>query len=76
MTMDSLTVEQAAPVGNEADRGRIIVVEDDSDFRDSVVETLTLYGYEATGAKSALDFYHKVAQKPYALVILDLGLPD
>ncbi|RXK84323.1 response regulator transcription factor [Chlorobaculum sp. 24CR] len=76
MTTDSLTVEQAAPVSNETDRGRIIVVEDDSDFRDSVVETLTLYGYEATGAKSALDFYHKVAQKPYALVILDLGLPD
>jgi DNA-binding response OmpR family regulator len=76
MTMDSLTVEQAAPVGNEAEKGRIIVVEDDSDFRDSIVETLSLYGYEATGAKSALDFYHKVSQKPYALVILDLGLPD
>lgn len=76
MTTDSLTVEQAAPVSNDADRGRIIVVEDDSDFRDSIVETLSLYGYEATGAKSALDFYQKVALKPYALVILDLGLPD
>ncbi len=76
MNTDSVTVEQAAPVSNETERGRIIVVEDDRDFRDSVVETLTLYGYEVTGAKSALDFYQKVAQKPYALVILDLGLPD
>lgn len=76
MSTDTVTVEQEARVNNEAEKGRIIVVEDDSDFRDSIVETLSLYGYEATGAKSALDFYHKVAQKPYALVILDLGLPD
>lgn len=76
MTTDSVNVEQATQVNNDTEKGRIIVVEDDSDFRDSIVETLSLYGYEATGAKSALDFYHKVAQKPYALVILDLGLPD
>jgi DNA-binding response OmpR family regulator len=76
MNEDSLTVEHKAPAANENDRGRIIVVEDDSDFRETIVETLTLYGYEATGAKSALDFYQKVAQKSYALVILDLGLPD
>jgi DNA-binding response OmpR family regulator len=76
MNKDSLTVDREAPAAKETDQGRIIVVEDDSDFRDTIVETLTLYGYEATGAKSALDFYQKVAQKSYALVILDLGLPD
>jgi len=76
MSTDPVNIEQVAPIKHEAESGRIIVVEDDSDFRDSIVETLTIYGYEATGAKSALDFYHKVAQKSYALVILDLGLPD
>jgi DNA-binding response OmpR family regulator len=76
MTTEAITVEHEAPAAHETERGKIIVVEDDSDFRDSIVETLTLYGYEAVGAKSALDFYQKVAQKTYALVILDLGLPD
>lgn len=76
MTALSPDIEQETPASHKAEKGRIMVVEDDNDFRDSIVETLALYGYEATGAKSALDFYHKVAQKPYALVILDLGLPD
>lgn len=61
---------------DESAQGRIIVVEDDSDFRESLVETLSLYGYEVIGAKSALDFYQKVALKPCSLAILDLGLPD
>ncbi|NTW54125.1 MAG: response regulator transcription factor [Chlorobaculum sp.] len=76
MTSEPTIAEHEAPVTNDVEKGRIIVVEDDSDFRDSIVETLALYGFEAIGAKSALDFYHKVAQKSYALVILDLGLPD
>lgn len=76
MDTDQEILEQTPQISNRADQGRIIVVEDDTDFRDSIVETLSLYGYETTGAKSALDFYHKVAQKAYALAILDLGLPD
>jgi DNA-binding response OmpR family regulator len=76
MTTDPVNIGQVSPVNQETEKGRIIVVEDDSDFRDSIVETLSLYGYEATGAKSALDFYYKVSLKTYALVILDLGLPD
>jgi DNA-binding response OmpR family regulator len=76
MNTDSVIVEQEHPAKQDSEQRRIIVVEDDSDFRESIVETLSLYGYEVIGAKSALDFYHKVAQKSYALVILDLGLPD
>ncbi|NTU54230.1 MAG: response regulator transcription factor [Chlorobiaceae bacterium] len=76
MATDQEILDEVMQISNRTDLGRIIVVEDDSDFRDSIVETLVLYGYEAIGAKSALDFYHKVAQKPYALAILDLGLPD
>ncbi|WP_162010064.1 response regulator transcription factor [Pelodictyon luteolum] len=55
---------------------RIIVVEDDLDFRESLIETLSLCGYEVVGARSALEFYQKVAETPCELVILDLGLPD
>ena len=76
MNTDSAALDHEVFVGEGAAQGRIIVVEDDSDFRESLVETLTMSGYEVIGAKSALDFYQKAAQKSYALAILDLGLPD
>lgn len=76
MIANSGIVEQTEPVSEGVGKGRIIVVEDDRDFRESLIETLSLCGYEVVGAKSAFDFYQKAAQKPYALVILDLGLPD
>jgi DNA-binding response OmpR family regulator len=76
MNTDSVAVDRAELVGDGAGQGRIIVVEDDSDFRESLIETLSLCGYEVIGARSAFDFYQKVAQKSYAVVILDLGLPD
>ncbi|ANT65583.1 MULTISPECIES: response regulator transcription factor [Prosthecochloris] len=57
-------------------KNSIIIVEDDRDFRESIVETLSLHGYDVTGAESALDFYRKIAEKSFQLVILDLGLPD
>ncbi len=58
------------------DSKRIIIVEDDRDFRESMVESLVLAGFDVTGVESALEFYHKIALHKYLLVILDLGLPD
>lgn len=55
---------------------RIIVVEDDRDFRESLVEYLGLSGFDVTGAESALEFYQCISRQKYLLAILDIGLPD
>lgn len=55
---------------------RIILVEDDQDLRESLLEYLQLTGYQVDGAGSALEFYHHLARHPYAVAILDIGLPD
>ncbi|MBN1279692.1 MAG: response regulator transcription factor [Chlorobium sp.] len=59
-----------------AQNKRIIIVEDDRDFRESIMEYLALAGFEVTGVASALDFYQKIARERYLLVILDISLPD
>ena len=55
---------------------QIIIVEDDRDFRESIMEYLVLAGFDVTGAASALEFYQKIAQERFLLVILDIALPD
>ncbi|MCF8383134.1 MAG: response regulator transcription factor [Chlorobium sp.] len=55
---------------------QIIIVEDDRDFRESIMEYLVLAGFDVTGAASALEFYQKIAQDRFLLVILDIALPD
>jgi DNA-binding response OmpR family regulator len=55
---------------------QIIIVEDDRDFRESIMEYLVLAGFDVTGTASALEFYQKIAQDRFLLVILDIGLPD
>ncbi len=55
---------------------RIIIVEDDRDFRESLVESLALAGFDVTGVETALEFYQHIAMRSYILAILDLGLPD
>ncbi len=59
-----------------AESKRVIVVEDDLDFRDSIVQYLVLAGFDVTGVASALEFYQCIAREHYSLVILDIGLPD
>jgi DNA-binding response OmpR family regulator len=59
-----------------AESKRIIVVEDDRDFRESMVEYLVLAGFDVTGVASALEFYQRISQQQYLMVILDIGLPD
>ncbi len=54
----------------------IIIVEDDKPLLNSVVKYLTLDGYQVTGVSSAHEFYQQIFTKPYAVAILDVGLPD
>ncbi|NTV01353.1 MAG: response regulator transcription factor [Chlorobiaceae bacterium] len=55
---------------------RVIIVEDDQPLRNSVVKYLTLEGYEVTGVSSAHEFYQCMFAEPYAVAVLDVGLPD
>lgn len=59
-----------------ADHHKIIVVEDDRDFRESMVEYLSLAGIDVTGVSSALEFYNSMSKESYQIAVLDIGLPD
>ncbi len=56
--------------------GRIIVVEDDGEFRQILVRNLEVSGYVVKGVATALDFYMEIGKVEYDLAILDIGLPD
>ena len=58
------------------DSRRVIVVEDDLDFRESMEEYLLLKGLDVTGVESALEFYQCISSLKYDMAILDIGLPD
>jgi len=56
---------------------KIIVIEDDHDFRESMLEYLELAGLNASGVSSALEFYQALARgERFLLAIVDIGLPD
>ena len=55
---------------------RVLLVEDDQDLRESLLECLTLAGHDAHGVGSALEFYRELAGSPFAIAVVDVGLPD
>lgn len=59
-----------------SDPKRIIIVEDERDFRESMEEYLVLAGFDVTSTASALEFYQCISRQQFPLVILDIGLPD
>lgn len=59
-----------------ADPIRIIIVEDDHILRESLIEYLTLVGYQITGAGSGREFYRALDASSYNIAIIDIGLPD
>jgi DNA-binding response OmpR family regulator len=55
---------------------RIIIVEDESALRESLIEYLTLSGFQATGVGSGREFYRALDAGIYDIAIIDIGLPD
>jgi DNA-binding NtrC family response regulator len=57
-------------------RGRILVIDDEADIRESLEDLLTLEGYEVHLAVNGTDGVRKFESMPYDLVLLDLMMPD
>jgi DNA-binding response OmpR family regulator len=55
---------------------RILIVEDDEAVLKCVQIYLTQKGYVVTAVSSAHEFYQHIFREPYAVVVLDVGLPD
>lgn len=58
---------------------RVLLVEDDRELRATLKGALEVEGYEVRAAASAADamaLWNHVGSDPFALVLLDLGLPD
>ncbi len=55
---------------------RVLVVEDDRDFRELLIEHLSGLGYQVDGASDREEGFDALEDKDYSVVILDLFLPD
>jgi len=54
---------------------RLLVVDDEADFRSSVCRALTLEGYAVEEAADGLEALVRLREESYNLVILDLSMP-
>ena len=54
----------------------IIIVEDDTVLRVSLIEYLTLVGHDVTGVGSGREFYRALDSRPFQIAVIDVGLPD
>ncbi|MBY0505656.1 MAG: sigma-54 dependent transcriptional regulator [Bryobacteraceae bacterium] len=60
----------------DAVHGRILVIDDEADIRESLEALLTLEGYQVELASTANEGIARVEATQYDLVLLDLMLPD
>ncbi len=56
-------------------QGRVIVVEDEADLRDSICAFLTSSGFDAHGVPGGADLDALWRQEPADILVLDIGLP-
>lgn len=66
---------QSTP-GELAGRGRILIVDDEADIRESLDTLLSLEGYSIDEAPNATEGLRKMERANYDLVLLDLMMPD
>ncbi|HUI79186.1 MAG TPA: sigma-54 dependent transcriptional regulator [Bryobacteraceae bacterium] len=66
-----------APARNASDtKGRVLVIDDEADIRESLETLLGLEGYSVDQAQNATEGLHKLETRGYDLVLLDLMMPD
>ncbi len=57
-------------------KGRVLVVDDEAEIRESLEMLLSLEGYAVDLAQNATEGVRKMESRPYDLVLLDLMMPD
>jgi len=57
-------------------QARVLIVEDEEDFREGIVELLKLENFEASGVGSIAEYLTWVETNQYDILILDRNLPD
>ncbi len=57
-------------------KGNVLVIDDESDIRESLDALLSLEGYGVDLAQNATEGLHKLETRGYDLVLLDLMMPD
>src|SRR6266542_3009378 len=72
MPPDTLASEPQIPLL----KGRVLVVDDEADIRESLETLLTLEGYAVDLAQNATEGTAKMEARGYDLVLLDLMMPD
>src|SRR5579885_1174033 len=69
--------EMSAPEAQTTEsKGRVLVVDDEPDIRESLQTLLSLEGYRVEEAQNAAEGLHKMETSRYDLVLLDLMMPD
>jgi len=60
----------------QPDAIRVIIVEDDTDLRESMETFLSMSGFSVDGVGTCREFYRSLDTTPYDIAVLDIGLPD
>lgn len=66
---------QANEIPSSSCSARILVVEDDTDLRNALLDSLTTLGYEATAEPSAIDAREELERGQFDLVLTDVRMP-
>jgi two-component system response regulator MprA len=69
------TARALAPPDGAPDGGRLLVVDDDPDVRDSLGRALRCAGYAVTTAVHGADALDSLARRPVDLIVLDVLMP-
>jgi DNA-binding NtrC family response regulator len=56
--------------------GSVLIIDDESEIRESLQTLLEFEGYDVDAAASGLQGLAKLGERPFDLVLLDLALPD
>ena len=55
---------------------KVIIVEDDLELRESLVDYLSMTGFDVEGVGCGIDFYNILKNRKFDVAIIDIGLPD